>query len=227
MKNYTGQVVRSWHRLALYVLLFLSATNCLVVAASSSGYTGNITLDLARNSFSRYGSYVAFSRLADGPMGNGLYLRSVHGFVNREVLRIELISAGVSVLFRETASPTLLRLDAEGGGFVEICISEPNVVMLHGHGVGIRLTKIPEAEGFAFQRNHTQWEFNTWQQDIRFMLTAKQGNLRVDSDWDRTISKKVAIEFTPAGPSDDFEGVMEEFRGSWRERKYADSFQNA
>jgi putative isomerase len=226
MKNRETLGLCSLRRIALYILLLLVTTQGLLLAAPS-GYTGNITLDLTRNSFSRYGSYIAFSHLPQGPIGDGLYLRSLHGFVDREVLRIELIVNGSSVPFQETAGPTLLRLDASGGGFVEICISEPNVVRLHGHGAGIRLTKIPNADGFAFQRSRTQWEFNAWQQDIRFMLTTKQGNLRVDGDWDKTISKKVAIEFTPGGPSDDFQGVMEEFRGSWHERTYPDSFQDA
>ena len=226
MKNHAPRAMRSLHWIALYVLLFLGTTNGLLLAASS-GYTGSISLDLTRNSFSRYGSYIAFSHLPTGPTGDGLYLRSVHGFVDREVLYIELIINGSSAPFRETASPTLLRLDTGGGGFIEICISEPNVVRFHGHGAGVRLTKIPNADGFAFQRNQTQWEFNAWQQDIRFMLTAKQGSLRVDSDWDKTISKKVAIEFTPDSSSNEFEGVMEEFRGSWHQRKYSDSFQDA
>ena len=225
MQNRAKQAKSSLSRFVSYILLVFGAT-ILVQGASSSAYTGHITLDLTRNSFSRYGSYIAFSHLSDGPMGDGLYLRSLHGFVDREVLRVELIKDGVSIRFRETASPTLLRLNADGGE-IDICISEPNVVRLEGHGVGIRLTKMPGAQGFAFQRNPTQWEFNAWQQDIRFMMTAKHGNLRVDSDWDRTISKKVEIEFAPAPGSDDFEGEMEEFRGTWHERGYTDSFREA
>ena len=213
-----------WCGIALFVFAILAVSNCL--SDEVPKYTGNITLDLTRNSFSRYGSYIAFSHLHDGPMGDGLYLRSLHGFVNREVARIELIAGATSVPFRETATPTLLRLNADQGS-VEVCISEPNVVRVSGHGVGIRITKIPDADGFAFERNPTQWEFNAWQQDTRFMLTARSGELSVGSDWSRTISKKVVIEFRPEARSGDFDGVMEEFRGSWHQRPYIGSFQDA
>jgi glycogen debranching enzyme len=220
-----------FHRIgSLCLLAFCACTLAsppgVVVAATASGYSDKTILDLARVPFSRNGSYTAFSHLPKGPMGEGLYLRSVHGFVDRDLLLVELTDGETAVPFRETAHPGSLRLDAQSG-FVEICISEPNVLRLHGHGVGLRLTKPQDAEGFAFQHDPIHWEFNAWRQDIRFMLTIQKGNLHVATDWDKTISRKVAIEFTPAASTKEFEGVMEEFRGTWHPRDYPGSFQDA
>ncbi len=196
------------------------------VAAVSPGYTGKISFDVSQVAFSRYGSYLAFSHLHEGPMGDGLYLRSLHRGVRSEVLRVDLIDGGKVLRFREMATPTILRLEADEG-FIEICISEPGLIRLRGRGVGIRLSKPPDAAGFAFQRDQIHWEFNSAQQDIRFMLTSLQGTLRVERDWNGTFAKIMTAEFLPVVPAQQFDAAIEEFQSGWRERLYADSFEGA
>jgi glycogen debranching enzyme len=159
-------------------------------------------------------------------MGDGLYLRSLHRGVRAEVVRVDLIRGDKAVAFRENATPTLLRLEADEG-FVEICMSEPKVLRLRGHGVGIRLSKPPDAAGYAFRRDMTHWEFDSAQQDIRFMLTSLRGSLQVESDWDGTFAKNVMADFLPSSSSEDFEAAVEEFRSAWHKRLYADSFNDA
>jgi glycogen debranching enzyme len=195
-------------------------------ASSPAGYRDDISFDVAKVPFSRYGSYFGFSHLAQGWLGEGLYLRSLHRGVRAEVLRVDLIRDGKTLSFREHATPEVLRLEADEG-FVEICISEPYLIRLHGHGVGIRFSKPPDAAGFAFPRDRTRWEFNSAQQDIRFMLTAMQGNIQAKSDWDGTATKTVLLEFDPSDPAHDFDGAIEEFRSGWHERNYDGSFEDA
>lgn len=214
----------SWRMIRAFSVLAI--LHGLSAAAAAPGYTGKISIDLNRIPFGRYGSYMAFSHLSPGPMGGGLYMRSVHGGVRTEVIRLDLVRDGRLVTFRETAMPTLLRLVADGG-FVEICISEPYVLRLRGHGVGVRLSKPPDASGFAFPRDSTHWEFNSAQQDIRFMLTLLQGNLQVERDWNGTGARTMVADFLPAPASQDFEAAIEEFRSGWHERSYAESFADA
>jgi len=203
------------------ILLILDAA-----ASSSAGYHDDVSFDIARVPFSRYGSYFAFSHLTQGPLGEGLYLRSLHHGVRAEVLRVDLVRDGKALSFYEHATPEVLRLEADGG-FVEICISEPYLIRLRGNGVGIRFSKPPDAAGFAFPRDRNRWEFNSAQQDVRFMLTAMQGNIQVKRDWDGTFAKTVLLEFDPAVPGRDFEGAIEEFRSGWHERNYGGSFEDA
>jgi hypothetical protein len=95
-----------------------------------------MNFDLQVVPFSRYGSYIAFSRLSQaGDRQAGLYLRSVHGdATRREVFRLELLRGQTPVRFDEVATPACLRLEAEGG-YVEICIAEPKVVRMRGAGL--------------------------------------------------------------------------------------------
>jgi glycogen debranching enzyme len=160
-------------------------------------------------------------------MGNGLYLRSVHRGVRAEVLRVDLTRDGKVVPFLENAMPTILRLNADGGGLVEICMSEPNIIRLRGHGVGVRLSKPLDAAGYAFPRDKTHWEFNSVQQDLRLMLTSLQGSLRVERDWNGTFAKTMVADFSPILPEQDFQAAMEEFRSGWHEHEYAESFETA
>lgn len=211
------------HRWAVGGFLILIVFD--VVASAAAGYRDDFSFDLASVPFSRYGSYLAFSHLRQGPLGEGLYLRSLHRGVRTEVLRVDLIRDGKALPFHEHATPTLLRLEAEGG-VVEICISEPYLIRLRGHGVGIRFTKPPDAAGFAFPRDRNRWEFNSAQQDIRFMLTALNGNIHVENDWDGSFAKTVLLEFDASDSVRNFESAIEEFRSGWHERNYDRSFED-
>lgn len=206
-------------------LIFLVLGSLAFSAANSAGYHDDISFDLGRVPFSRYGSYLAFSHLTKGPLGEGLYLRSLHRGVRPEVVRVELIRDGRAVSFREHASPAVLRLEADGG-FAEICIQEPYLIRLRGRGVGIRFSKPPDSAGFAFPRGQTRWEFNSAQQDIRLMLTALQGNIQANNDWDGTFAKTVLFEFGPTIPGGEFDAAIEEFRSGWHEPTYEGSFED-
>ncbi len=194
---------------------------------SSSNYTGNIKLDLRQVPFSRFGSYLAFSHLSKERVGaDGLYLRSVHGGVRQEVLRVEMTVDGGAVAFREIATPTLLRLES-GDAFVEICIAEVDLLRFRMHGAGLRFTKMPDSGGYAFSRNGERIEFNSPEQDIQLMFTAGTGQLRFAQDWNGTSAKSLTIELDPRSGEADAEGFAEEFRGSWSEREYKGSFVEA
>ena len=211
---------RAFFRCAVSVcLVFFVLYARALSTAPLATYRDDISFDLTKVPFSRYGSYLAFSHLTQGPLGEGLYLRSLHRGGRPEVLRVDLVRDGEVLPSREHATPESLRLEFDGG-FVEICISEPDLIRLRGHGVGIRFSKPTDAAGFVFPRDGNRWEFNSAQQDVRFMLTAMNGNIQAKSDWDGTFSKTVLLEFNPAIPGRDFDGAIEEFRSAWHERTY-------
>jgi len=212
-------------RLAIVILLTAGAALCQTPQRAAGTYSADIRFDISRVPFSRYGSYIAFSRLRGSAGGTaGLYLRTVHGTSGRrEVFLVELLRDGKPIEFRETASPTLLRLDAEGG-FAEICLSEARVVRIHGQGVGIRFSAPSGTYGFAFQRGESQWEVNSPEQDLKYTLTAKEGRLAVDAPWKEVNATHIAAAFLPESPTGGFEGVIEEFEGSWHPRTYPKSF---
>src|SRR5438045_4330994 len=93
----------------------------------------SIQYDLRVVPFSRYGSYLAFSHLTAAEP-HGLYLRTVHDNASsQEIFHIELLDQGVSVPFREIATPASLRLEAEAGS-VEICFASGQVIRVRGVG---------------------------------------------------------------------------------------------
>lgn len=211
----------SWrYRLARILLLVASGTvfagNARTISVAEkklgrSAYSQQLPLDLSRVPFSRYGSYLAFSYLSAGPMGSGLYLRSIHSGVRPEIFRVDVISSGAVLPFRVSASPVLLRLQADAG-FVEICVGEPNALNIRGHRVGIRFSKPAENVGYFLPRSDRQWEFSAAQQDVRLMLTASRGELQVAQKWNGTDASSVTSDFLPSTDGKDLEARIEEFR---------------
>ena len=100
--------------LALALNSALGVEHALVAAAIPHRYDGRIQFDIRSVPFSRYGSYLAFSQVrGGGGLPDGLYLRILHGIAGRkELFRVELFDGRVPVAFKQTATPTELRQDA-------------------------------------------------------------------------------------------------------------------
>ena len=221
--------------LALAIQSMCGHAFTISAAGSPHEYDGKVQFDISKVPFSRYGSYIAFSHLKesnDSP--EGLYLRVLHGAIARkEMFRVELLRGRNPIAFQEVASPTLVRLVA-AEGYAEICIAEPKVVLIRGVGVGFRL-EMPQPEkaySFAAVYNHaipfsqTQWEVNSFTQQIRFMLTALDGSLVVDAPWQGTRSEHMTADFLPDPQTGKFQAALEEFASVWQPRQY-ESFDSA
>ena len=215
--------------LALAILTLSGHVLTVLAAGPPHEYNGKVQFDISKVPFSRYGSYIAFSHLKEsGDSPEGLYLRILHGAIARkELFRVELLQGRNPIAFQEVASPTLLRLVA-AEGYAEICIAEPKVVLVRGVGVGFRL-EMPQPEkaySFAAVYNHgipyseTQWEVNSFTQQIRFMLTALDGNLVVDAPWQGTRSEHVIADFLPDPHTGKFQAALQEFTSVWQPRQY-------
>lgn len=186
--------------------------------------------DLSVIPFSRYGSYVAFSRLAgDDSRPGGLYLRSVRGpglTAWQTVLRLELLREGQPVHFSESVSPSLLRLDCEHG-FVEICMPMPDVIRLRCSGVGLRLSRSATGYDYIIRKAEDLWQLTICGDfEARYMLRGLAGELIVDAGWDGVRSQGMIIELTPQSSSGVAEAVIEEFRTSWKPTPIPEFFES-
>ncbi len=211
-----------YERLRCALLLF-SVAAVQLLSASSQPPSPELTFDVARVPFSRFGSYLSISRY-----GDRLMLRSVHGGSSSpDIFRVLLARNGQPVSFNETATPTLLTLrPTEGYGSVEILMSEPKLLRIRGRGVALRLERPVGGTQYAFRRGESQWVVNSSAQDLKVLLTPVTGRLSVDPLWTGTGSRELVAEALPDA-SGNFEIVLEEFTGSWHEQSYPESFEAA
>jgi hypothetical protein len=183
-------------------------------------------IDLHSIPFSRRGSYIAFNHVS-GPRvrKGGLYLRSVRGLsARRECLRLELFDRGEPVDYKETVSPSLLRLEAKAG-HVDICFAEPKVVRVRGEGVGLCLSA--DARGAcdnAIERADGRWQINLYRPRIKYMLTPLDGMLAVDAPWRVAKCEHIAAVFLPDARTGTFACAIEEVPREWKKRDYSEDF---
>jgi hypothetical protein len=224
-------------KFAIAVWIVLAPILCTLPkakAAEAAGrYTGNMQFDTKKVPFSRYGSYISFSHIQGSEaLAEGLYLRCIHGGISsREVFRLEVLHGRNPVPFKEIATPTLLRLEAETG-VVEIAFANPPVVRIRGKGAALRLTMPTPLRVFAFAPAYdtafpverSRWEVNSFSQQTKYMLTALQGSLVVDAPWRTAASEHIVADFLLDPATGTFEGAIEEFRNVWHPRQYEQSF---
>jgi putative isomerase len=191
----------------------------------------SIQFDLRFVPFSRFGSYLAFSHLATAEPP-GLYLRTVHDNASsQEVFHIELLDQGVSVPFRELATPASLRLVADAG-YVEIVFAQADLIRVRGEGVGARFTldtrggycNRGERFDHAFSPDGVRWEVNSFSRKLKFALTPLAGTLAVDAPWNIVRCEKVVADFLPDSTSSVFEVASDAYDSVWLERDYSQTF---
>lgn len=176
----------------------------------------NVDLDISAVSFSRFGSYIAFTRLegetyTSQGLPEGIWLRSVHGDSADEVIHLELIKDGrpVPCTTRNTASTLSL---CGRTGQVDICLPTPDTVRIRVTNIGLRLTArnfrnhgaIPEPDG--------NWVLNLARAFRSYRLIPLGGAFSMDAPWttkhcEHIVADVVAEGETPA------ELAIEEF--SW------------
>ncbi len=175
-------------------------------------YTGNISIDLRKTSFSRYGSYMAFSLFPQG-----LYLRQVHGDAGRgnfltNALRVELVENGKSIPFTVHATPVQMQLISKSGT-VDICFAQPALIRLRAHAVGVRLISSTPGN-YAVKEGRDQWEVHG---SSKYRLGTLLGKLQLTQHWTGTHSIPPAIvaEFLPQPSTGNLEGFIGDYRRVW------------
>lgn len=212
-------------RLAGFVAVSLSAVSICSAKPKTEPYTykGDISFDIARIPFSRFGSYLTFSAITDENAVRyqrtgaprdvpGVYLRSVHGD-HHPVFRIELLQDGTSVPFRTEATPSRLRFVAQKGT-VEICISRLDKVRFRADGVALKLIAPDEALPVFFDAAH--WEINSRLPIEKYMLSATRGHLHVDTQWNGIINQNTSATFIADAKDGISEGEIDTYPSVWR-----------
>jgi putative isomerase len=215
---------------ALLVQVDAQATPVGRPDAAPYAYTGRLSVDITKVPFSRYGSYLAFSKFTTDNLASfhatglpiGVYLRSINGDQRTHpVFRVELLDADTSVPFVVEASPLLLRLKT-ATGIIEFCMAGSDRVKFRGHGVSLRLVAQDGALAVPTYANH--WEVNSERVMEKYMLWAIAGQLRVDAPWNGVSNLRVAATFSPDPETLRVEGEIDTYPSVWTPRKSSETF---
>lgn len=213
----------------------------LAEAKTSYRYTGDLSLDLRRVPFSRFGSYMTFSMLTDmgpehplsglyAPNGiPGLYLRNLHGGTGvsnlvHPVFHIELLKSGSSESFNVKATSTLLRLTASGGE-AEIYFDAVDRIRFRTHGVSLRLA--PVGDEVTVPKADSHWEMfgQDWSEE-KYTVWPQVGKLEMSGSWNGTETENPAAVFTPDPASHIAEGEIDTYDSVWTPPANGSSFES-
>lgn len=147
----------------------------------------HLDLDIAAVPFSRFGSYIAISRLegaqhARTGLVDGVWLRCVHGDASYEVMLLELVENGVPIPCEAFLTASCLTLRSITG-HADVCFPTKNTVRLRVRGNRLRLTgrtfrnhgAIPEPDG--------NWVFNMAASFRSYRLIPISGHFTMDAPW--------------------------------------------
>lgn len=191
--------------------------------------------------FSRHGSYMAISRrLAKTEQQDGLFLRTIRGGATKDdVFRIVTIHGGAAkddvfhivplgareqILFTEEATPALLTLSSVEGD-VRLCFEQPELLRIHGKGVGLRLEHEATCVGFP-AANPNSFILIDFDLASQYAVTVLKGTMTPDAPWNGKGNhrEKIVLEFQP-DEDGVFECAVEEFGTEWIPRALTTDFE--
>ncbi len=207
--------------LVVLVSVVLSLGSSLLAEIPSSyAFTGNITFDISKVPFSRYGSNIAFSELKRDGRGNivaaGLYLRSMHGGLESEhpVFRLEMLAGDKAIPFQIRATPSVLHLEGTEGS-VDVSIADSDRVLFRGKGVSLRLVPV-ESIVVSVPYGKEHWEIHGQQVKAeKYVLFPMAGKLQLKERWTGASSEDVSATFVPDASSHQFDGEVDMFDSVW------------
>ena len=227
----------------LCVALLKTAPIGAQAAKPAYRYTGDVSLDLGRVPFSRFGSYMAFSMMTDmrtvapadhiesdlaAPNGiPGLYLRNLHGAygvtgMSHPVFRIELVRGGSLVNFEVKASPVLLELKSPKGG-AEIYFDAVDRIRFRAHGVSLRLTALPNE--VAVPKGNSYWEMCQLSGPAeKYTIWPRIGTIEVSGSWNGMNTDNTIATFLPDAQSRVAEGEIDTYDSVWTPPDVVTSF---
>jgi putative isomerase len=231
---------------AMLCLVTLSAVLSAAVPGVSQPkpsyrYTGDLSLDLSRVPFSRFGSYMTFSMLTDmssqGTMSGlyapngvpGLYLRNLHGGSGvsdtvHPVFHVELLKDSTSLAFEVNASPTLLRLKAATGN-AELYFDAADRIRIRTQGVSLRLT--PVGKEVTVPKSDSHWEmFRQSGPAEKYVLWPRVGKLDVSGSWNGIETDNPVAVFRPDPVSHTSEGEIDTYDSVWTPPEEQSTFES-
>lgn len=211
--------------ITIALMIGCSTLTYTLLASSTRKYTysGDLSLDVSRIPFSRYGSYIGFSDLTQSqPKHSGLYLRNFHGGA-KNAFHLDLVLGRRAVPFVESATSSVLHLEAKEGS-VDICFEHVDRLRFRGRGVGLRLTAEPGALATQQRQAPTQWEVNG---AGKYLLWPIKGELQMDVPWNGTSNGHVIATYEPSQGDRIFEGEIDTYKSVWEPHDVSGDFDSA
>lgn len=186
--------------------------------------------DISQIPFTRFGSYLALSRLPEAPQRRaGLYLRSVRGPATggrplQEILLIELLENGEPIPFEAFAEAHRLELLARDGKKAEACFDAADSIRFRLQGVTLRFSMPTGAYDNFIPHTNGKWMLtvNTVC-ETKLMFAPLKGWMEIDAPWQAENCDHISICFQP-----DRDGVgefaVDEFTVNWNDPGRCSSF---
>lgn len=199
-------------------MLLASASAFALKGASSYRYTGDISYDIERVPFSRFGSYMAFSYFpADrAPHSQaGLYLRTMRGGRNgseHPVFLVELLRGGAPIPYKIFASPTRLRLSSDAGE-AEFFFAKGDRVRFRAKGVSVRVASAGAERMVSF--GDGRWKMSSEAGSGENYALSSAGGISVYSRGTGATDRASSATFTPDSTSGKVDGSIVTFDDRW------------
>ena len=164
-----------------------------------------MNFDFRRVPLSRAGAYLSISHVLRGM--DGVFIRVIHGNNwGRPIFKIELVSGGASIPFREIADPASLRLEC-AEGWVEFCFQSSRVVRFRGQGATLRITAVSPNTTSFYRGPEQSWVVNESGAGHQYLLQPLTGTFNLTE----LVRNQPMIDFMSAAVGESFEGMLQEF----------------
>ncbi|MCR8643970.1 hypothetical protein NV379_15060 [Paenibacillus sp. N1-5-1-14] len=187
--------------------------------------TKPFSLNIADIPFSRFGSYFAFSYNAKEQQ---LLFRDVHGGdeAPSTLFVMELVKGEHAVEYDIDATETKLRIvhRQQESEYVEICISDENIVRFKMNGVALKLTAVKTRYDSFMPYKENKWEYIVYSKEIRLMISLLQGSMDIIAPWKMVGNEKIELLFNENEQQCEF--AVESYKTVWTPKEY-DSYEEA
>jgi putative isomerase len=186
-----------------------------------------LNLNIESIPFSRFGSYIAFSKLSSSRasqlgLPEGLWMRCVHGDAAYEVIHFELIENGKPLTSKIFYSSSTLTIMSEKGK-AEICLVEPEIVRIRILNTTLRITVKTFRNHGAIREPDGNWIVNMAASFRSYRLVPLIGEFNFDAPW-QTKSCKYMVGELISTDGNEAEMAIEEMTWSSHVKSHEVSF---
>lgn len=191
--------------------------------------SSELTFNIHREPFSRRESRWAVS-YGRGDRNDRIYLRYIYGGTSTDLYRID-----VNGLRTVVATPSLLTLETDTAGKIEIVIAEPHLVRIRGTRARLTLTlaeSVSEASQWEEIFPYTVGERPGWNAFIRRVkhhIALLAGSADVNAPWhprgEGSHRHHRCSPFVLQFGGDELEIAIEDYESEWEPREYEASFE--
>lgn len=152
-------------------------------------------LDLTTTPLSRYGSYLALSRLRP----DRLALRDLRGGddVPADIFWLEVYHQGQPVDFTERAEPGGLVLAAAEKGRIVLEFLADGTLAIDCQGLALRLEAIKSRYDSFYALGERTWRYDCYSKESKYLFQLPLGQLVVDAPWQRVGNSHLVLLVNP------------------------------